>query len=64
MSHAFAHSCSLSTQAEWVASSFEKFTKILKEADERRVERLKRQVRTRVCVCGWVGGRGNQRGHV
>uniref|UniRef100_A0A7R9V0M6 TOG domain-containing protein n=1 Tax=Chlamydomonas euryale TaxID=1486919 RepID=A0A7R9V0M6_9CHLO len=30
-------------QEEWVGSSFEKFSKILSEADERRQERLKRQ---------------------
>jgi vacuolar-type H+-ATPase subunit E/Vma4 len=29
--------------ADWVASVFEKFSKILKDADERRTERLKRK---------------------
>ena len=33
----------LSPQAEWVGSAFEKFVKVLKEADARRVERHKRQ---------------------
>ena len=33
----------LPLQAEWVGSAFEKFVKVLKEADARRVERHKRQ---------------------